>query len=204
MSYNSKEVGRTSVIPQSLNPDWGKWKMNSVMVDGILGKGGVGEVVGGGGMFTIEVYDMDMGVKMGAFLGETQVGGMIACDEEAGIVKEEDDLKAKKGAKFSNMVGGSVVFSVKSQWQRSRDKEAPLTFKCTGANGKDTEPGQGPKGSMVANAKDKMGEMPSIGMPSTSANVVPSVFKDKTVMVEPHFKLKLTLHRCKGLAKAGM
>jgi Ca2+-binding EF-hand superfamily protein len=200
VSYKGEEVGRTSVMNKNLNPDWGKWKINSVMVEGKLGEGGVPEVFGGvGGMFTFEVYDMDMGIKLGDFLGETTISAMMATDDTNRIIKEEHELKAKKGAKFSATVGGSVVVSCKSQWVKSRAKEAPLTFKATALNGEDCEPGEGPKGNPIANATGMIGGM------MDGLNIgVPEVFKNKKVMVEPHFKMMYTLHRCKNLAKADL
>jgi len=200
VKYNNEEIGRTSVINKNLNPDWGKWKINSCLVEGKLGNGGVPEVMGSGGNFTLEVYDMDMGIKLGDFLGEASVSGMIACDDENRIIKEEHELKGKKGAAFSKTIGGSVVYSVKALWVKARELGAPLTFKCTGANGDGVGPGEGPKGGMADNTKGMVGGM----MNKLGGIGVPSVFKNKMVMIEPHFNMLLTLHRCKGLAKADM
>jgi len=74
------EVGRTSVISSNLNPDWGKWKLNSVWIEGMIND--KGEKEPNPGQFTLEVFDMDMKIKLGDFLGQTVVDSTIACDQE--------------------------------------------------------------------------------------------------------------------------
>jgi hypothetical protein len=89
-------------------------------------------------------------------------------------------------------------------WVKARAPDAPLTFKCSGPGGDDVGPGMGPKGGAAENAMGAVG-----GMIGSAMEKLPDLgsmggLRNKTVMIEPHFNLKITLHRCKNLAKADM
>ena len=112
------------------------------------------------------------------------------------IIKEERELKWRPGgAKANKCVQGSIIFSCKSKWKLNARKDTPLTMACSGKDG-DVKAGEGGKGGMFSGIK-----MPSINL---KVPEVPQLLGKKVRVVKPHFKLKLTVHRCKGLAKADM
>ena len=150
LKFNGEEVGRTPVVPKTLNPEWGRFKFNSSLVMGKVNDAGHKDP--DGGQFTLEVYDMDMKVKLGDFLGYTVVDSILACelDPETRINKEARDLVNKPGQKLKT-VGGQITFSCKAKWLKGGTPGSKLSFKCSGSNGEDLDPGTGAKGGLVDN-----------------------------------------------------
>jgi len=204
LKYGEVEIGRTSVISKNLNPNWGKWKINSCWVPGELDKKNVPQP--SAGEFFLEVYDVDQGVRLGDFLGCWTCITQIACDETENRIFKEDKKLGKRDKGSNNCVGGSVNVSVNCKWVLGATEASKLTFPVTVKDGgEEGAPGSGPKGNKIANAAGSVGS----GIKNMSAKMpnIRNPFGKKPPSEEelaPHFNIILDVNKATGLAKADM